>query len=129
MNEVYDFFKKYCSLNPVTIEDLKDIYESLDIPYETIDKWIDEEGETPLHYAVRFWEASSIPLLLDARDKGGKCFNVLQKNNKGKTAMRVALEDGNVSAAFYLAYAYPYRFTKKIKKSVSALVARTAKNK
>lgn len=129
MDDVYSLFKHHYSPEPITIDDLRTLYEELDIPYVTIDKWIDIDGDTPLHYAVRFWECSSIPSLIDARDIGNKKINVLQKNNKGKTAMRVALEEGNVGAAFHLADAYPYSFMKKIKESVKPLVSRTINNK
>lgn len=127
MREVYSFFKHYESNEPITLQDLMriSVYDE-GFPDENIHEWIDEDGETPIHYAVRFWETSSLGILLEESDDNGNLFNILQRNKQGKTAMRVAFEYGNVAAVDYLSYYYPAWFQKKLRNAIKPFARRTA---
>ena len=127
MREVYSFFKHRGSDEPITIQDLTYISVPEEgCPDDNIHEWIDEDGDTPLHYAVVFWETASLPPLLYGEDANGNQFNILQRNKRGKTAMRLAFEYGNIAAIDFLAYHYPYWFQKKLRNAIKSFARRTA---
>lgn len=127
MREVYNFFKRYDSTEPITLQDLTCVYVYDEgFPDDNIHEWIDEDGETPIHYAVRFWETSSLGILLEESDENGNRFNILQRNKQGKTAMRLAFEYGNIAAVDYLACYYPAWFQKKLRNAIKSFARRTA---
>lgn len=128
MEEVYSFFKHRGSDEPITIQDLTYIsVPGEGCPDDNIDEWIDENGETPLHYAVRFYESASLQHLLYEEDANGNKFNILQKNKQGKTAMRLAFEDGNIEAIAFLTMHYKWWFRRKLLDAIKPFARRTVK--
>lgn len=127
MDEVFSFFKNYDSAEPITLFDLQEIsVEGEGYPDDNINEWIDDCGETPLHYAVRFHEALSLENLLFDQDKRGNRFNVFHRNALGKTAMRMALERGDLACVSVLSYRYPSWFQRKLRNAIKSFARRTA---
>lgn len=130
MKEVYDFFKNHKRNeieDPIVIPDLVRIYEHcVGCCYrDNIHEWIDENGETPIHYAVRFKENESLLYLIGEKSDNGNRFNILQRNKQGKTAMRLAFENGNISAIDAISSYYKKWFRKKICNLIKSLAYRT----
>ena len=130
MKDVYDFFKNHKRNeieDPIVIPDLVRIHERyVGCCYrDNIHEWIDENGETPIHYAVRFKENESLLYLIGEKSDNGNRFNILQRNKQGKTAMRLAFENGNISAIDTISSYYKKWFRKKICNLIKSLAYRT----
>lgn len=123
MDQIYYEFKYK---DDIDLNHLLEITINDEYPDQDINRWIDKNGETPLHYAVHFNDAQSLRNIVKAKDFYGNKFNILQKNNKGKTAMRLAIEEGKLSCVQALAKGYPYYFNKMILDSIKAIAKRTA---
>lgn len=135
----HDFMKAFmcevekCIVNYETsclpiLEDLMNIEINGEKPSKNIREWVNEYGNTPIHYAAMYGDSLILESLIGYSHsmKMDEEFDILKKNKDGKSAMRIAIENGSLGCVDVLSfYYYPTWFQNKITKAIKFLVSRT----